>query len=189
MKKEKILIFPGSNGRSRRDYWYGELKKRLVNDGYNAIICSTNELNLDKRADLIKSKYGAADIIIGHSLGAVTALKFVERSKVSKLILVDPSVKKIFESLIKIKKAHRRELNILNAWNWQINYTKIKKNSDVIKLIHDVKMEKRISGIIKNYHNDYAKNLGIKIISLESNLEHFTSAKEENLFNKIFNII
>jgi esterase/lipase len=189
MKKEKIFIFPGSNGRSRRDYWYGELRKRLISNGYNVIICSTNELNLEKRANLIKSKYGLADIIIGHSLGAVTALKFAEKYKVSKLILVDPSVKKVFEAFTTIKKNHRRESNILKAWNWEINFANIKKNSDEIKLIHDIKMQNRISGIIKNYHADYAEKIGIKIIKIESNLEHFTSTKEENLFNKIINII
>jgi hypothetical protein len=189
MKKETIFILPGSNGRARRDYWYSELRQKLINTGYNTTICSTNELNLEKRANLIKSKYGLADIVIGHSLGAVTALKFAEKNKISKLILVDPSVKKVFEAFITVKKNHRRESNILNAWNWEINYISVMKNSLEIKLIHDIKMEKRISGIIKDYHTDYSKKLSIKIINIESNLEHFTSTKEDNLFNKILKIL
>lgn len=189
MKKETVFIFPGNNGRARRSYWYLELKKKLINAGYDTTICSANELNLEKRADFIKSKYGLADIVIGHSLGAVTALKFAEKNKISKLILVDPSVKNVFEAFITVKKNHRRESNILSAWNWEINYISVKKNSLEIKLIHDIKMEKLISSIIKDYHTDYAKKLGVKIINIESNLEHFTSTKEDNLFNKILNII
>jgi len=80
-------------GNAPEDYWYPLLANELTKKGYRVVIPELvdkdkPELGTWRECVLSKTKIDGSTIIIGHSLGAVLALKLAEEFKFDTLITV-----------------------------------------------------------------------------------------------------
>jgi leucyl-tRNA synthetase len=136
-KREKttILIIHGFTGHSKGD-WFPWLKREFTRKGFNVLIPdlpNSDKPELDEWLNALKnlkSKFDEKLIIIGHSLGAITACKFIDDNdiKLEKLILVAPTGKsQKYEELLK-KDFDEEEVDIIKKFNQtDINWGKVKK--------------------------------------------------------------
>lgn len=201
MKENEIItiyILPGGNGDGSM-FWYSWLKEELENKGFkNIIICNQDIISPNKRAVELKTKFSKKlfdeTIIIGHSLGALTSIKWIELEKNKKfkgLILIEPSVKKAFETAIKHPNTEdniNRIKKILSSWKWKMDLSVVKKRCQKILIVGENK-HNRLRQDWKGFHKLYANELGAVLIYKTGEKSHFTNNQEPQVLNQVLNFL
>lgn len=125
-KKIKVIFIPGNQGGTPQDNWFPYLKKELEKIGIRVIAKDfpDNVLAREKYWLPHIAKLGADEntILIGHSSGAVAAMRFVENNKILGSILVGASYTDLGDEMEKKSGYYDR------PWNWK----SIKKNQQWI---------------------------------------------------------
>lgn len=144
--KSTVLILHGTGGHSGKN-WYPWLKKELEKLDYNVLVPDLpNSEKPDseewlKALNKYKDRINEKSIIIGHSLGCLAALQFIQETgkKISKLIFVAPIHPKM--DWKKVEETHQPEQAklIKKFVERPVNWSKIKSlvSSLVIYLSND----------------------------------------------------
>jgi leucyl-tRNA synthetase len=163
--------FEGDPEAARFRYWKTELEKQ----GHRVIIPKLPDARHPSEAAQVKAALGAATydentILFGHSLGAVVALKVLEKLEkpIARTILAGAFIDPEF------KDNHRP---FEDTFVWKFDREKIKHNAGTIHLLHDI--------------NDYAVRekqveriealLGVKAERMPGEAPHFTGEKERSV--------
>ncbi|MDO8513373.1 MAG: class I tRNA ligase family protein [bacterium] len=171
-----FIILHGFTG-SPKDNFFPWLRAELERRGYKVQapeLPETNNPKIDEQVDFVvdKIKIDENSVILGHSLGAVVAMKVVERLKhpIAKLILAAGFIEPTF-------KDHKRPFE--KTFDWKFDFEKIKKNTG--------------STIYLRASNDYAvpfeqgdkisNLLNAKIVDFVANEEHICGTHEPVVFD------
>ena len=124
--KSKVIFIHGNGGSTAEDNWFPYVKTGLEKEGFNVIAKTfpDNKLARGKYWLPFIKELGADEntILIGHSSGAVAALRFAENNKISGSVLVGASYTDLGEEEEKISGYFSR------SWDWE----KIKNNQEWI---------------------------------------------------------
>ncbi|MDE2213187.1 MAG: leucine--tRNA ligase [Patescibacteria group bacterium] len=132
--KYKFVLLHGFNGNPSEDT-YLWIKKELENRGHEVVVPELPNTSAPTEKEWVAAALGAATydkntIVIGHSLGAVTAMKVLEKldTTVAGLVLFggfcDPNF---------LDKARP----FANTFSWKFDGGKIQKNTGRIVILHD----------------------------------------------------
>ncbi len=170
-QKYKYVILHGFTSgpdRPRFLHWKAELEKL----GHEVIIPTLPNPDNPSEDEQVKAAIAAADydentILFGHSLGAVVAMKVVERLKkpIARLVLAGGFVDRNFKD---------KPRNFDKRFVWKFDADKIKKNAKSITILHDINdhaiSDKQVASI--------EKTLGIKAERVVAETPHFTGERE-----------
>ncbi|MFA5796584.1 MAG: alpha/beta fold hydrolase [Candidatus Woesearchaeota archaeon] len=131
-KQKTVLLLHGAQGHNQK-YWYPWMKKELEHSGYHVIapdMPNSNGPELHqwlKELEKYKDDIDENSILIGHSLGCIALLHFIEKydKKIEKLILVAPTHSDIDWDEY-YKKNPEEPRSIKSFTQEKINYRKIK---------------------------------------------------------------
>jgi len=171
--KPNFLILHGYTGRANKNFipW---LKEELEKKGYHVQspqMPNTDNPTENEQVDYVvdNCQIDKDTIVVGHSLGAIVAMKMIIKIKkpIQGLVLVaaamDPASQTSESRLF-----HR-------TFNWDIDFNLLKKTAGFRIVLSDIAENKRI-----NYLEKLANNLDAKLVVGLAAKEHFT-AKEEPL--------
>lgn|GEM_PF-53060 len=185
----QFYILPGGDGTN--DYgWFDWLKKVLERQGHEVYLCEERVLSPEKRALMLLKKHPLTQntIIVGHSFGALTALKWVEMAEknIQGLILADPSVRAAF--LLPWDKDEDQRIHYLESWDWHMNLEKVRSKIQQCIILSD---EKLCAGNSKREDalKEYAERLHAHYISLKPEKQHFCSDREWAVIDAIYEVI
>ena len=183
----QFYIIPGGDGIN--DYgWFNWLRGVLEAQGNAATICDEQILSPATRAELFLDKYPVDEktIIIGHSFGALAAMKWAEliASSICGLILLDPSVKDTFEEPYSggLTESDRRQY--LESWAWKFDLSKAKSHIQKCIILSD----EQLVGKRRNWeavHQEYVAQLGATYLSVKGEKEHFCNHREAAVLDAI----
>lgn len=191
-KTIKIYILPGGAGLNNYG-WFDWLKKELQKIGYNNVtIISSNRVNPQRRAEVISKRYSLDEntVLVGHSFGALAAMKWSEQTKqkIYGLVLIDPSTKLGLRNYPpKNKREKDSNTKYLTSWGWQINMNVISK---LVKR-KIILSEDKLNEVIKDWrksHKSYAKDLKAKFFHSQGKQIHFNGRQEPEVL-KIVKLI
>lgn len=124
--KIKAIFIPGNQGGTPQDNWFPYLKKELEKIDIRVIAKDfpDNVLAREKYWLPHITKLGADEntILIGHSSGAVAAMRYAEKKRILGSVLVGPCYTDLGDELEKKSGYYDKE------WNWE----KIKNNQEFI---------------------------------------------------------
>lgn len=127
MTKPKIILIHGNGGGTANDHWLPYVKDELEKDGFT-VIAETMPDNVlareTKWLPFIKNKLSADEntVIIGHSSGAVAAMRFAETNKLRGSVLIGACYTDLGDEHERVSGYYNR------AWQWD----KIKANQNWI---------------------------------------------------------
>ncbi len=160
--------FQGSPDRPRFHYWKAELEKQ----GHKVIIPALPNPNHPSEDEQVAAALAATDydentVLFGGSLGAVVAMKVVERLKkpIARLVLAGGFVDRNFKD---------KPRNFDKRFVWTFDAAKIKKNAKSITILHDINDTAISEKQVANLEN----TLGIKAERVVAETPHFTGEKE-----------
>jgi leucyl-tRNA synthetase len=169
--KPNFLILHGYTGLPGKNFipW---LKKELENQGYKVqapeMPNSGNPKEEDQVSYVLKNcKIDENTILVGHSLGAVVALKVLLKhaKAIRELVLIAPAIDPSFPGAV--------ERPFWKNFKWDFNYNEIKQLVSIRKILSDLKETKRIK-----YLEFFAENLSAELITAQAEREHFCAEKE-----------
>lgn len=167
-KTPNYIILHGFEGRPDGN-WIPWLKSELEKKGglvINPPLPNPDAPNVEEQIKFIadNAQFNESTILVGHSLGAVVAMKALERKgvKIKKLVLLSGFLQ------------DNPEEPYLSTFNWEFDLEKIKSLAQEIVIIHD----KNDTNIPKEKAIDLTEKLGVEPILIEAKEEHI-SAKEE----------
>lgn len=136
-EKKPNFIILHSYGTSPEANFYPWLKKELESRGYKVqvpLLPHSNRINFNEKDEikiLSKIKFNENSVVIGHSLGAVVALKALEllRRPIKKLFLVGGFIEPKFKD---------KPRPFADQYNWKFDFKKIKTNAEEVKILHDL---------------------------------------------------
>lgn len=182
-QKPNFVIFH-SYGTSPLANFYPWLKKELESRGYKVqapLLPHSSKTGFSEKDEvkaISKVKFDKNTVVIGHSLGAVVALKALELKNcfIKKLVLVGGFVEPKFKD---------KPRPFANQYNWKFDFKKIKNSAKEIKIIHDVD-----DPIIPlNQALKIQLKLNGELIKEKAAGAHFTAKKEpvvlENVLDRI----
>ena len=125
MAKLKIILVHGNGGGTANDHWFPYVKDALEVEGFTVIAETMPDNVLARESQwlpFLKDKLGADEntIIIGHSSGAVAAMRFAETNKLYGSILIGACYTDLGDEHEKASGYYNRE------WQWD----KIKANQN-----------------------------------------------------------
>ncbi|HXK38867.1 MAG TPA: leucine--tRNA ligase [Candidatus Paceibacterota bacterium] len=133
-KKYKYVLLHGFESRPDRprfQFW----KKELEKQGHEVIIPALPNPDNPSEEEQVKTALAAAEydgntVLFGHSLGAVVAMKVLEKSKnpIARLVLAGGFVDRNFKD---------RPRNFDKRFSWKFDGEKIRKNAGSITILHD----------------------------------------------------
>ncbi len=133
--KCNFVLLHGYTGSSKDDF-FPWLKEKLEKQGCDVFapdLPNTKDPNEDEQVDFVlkNAKFDENTILLGHSLGAVVAMKVMEKldNKIAGLVLVGGFVEPEF-------KDHSRSFT--DKFNWKFDFVKIKNSADIINVISDI---------------------------------------------------
>lgn len=177
----RYYILPGGDGRN--DYgWFNWLKKELEDRGHEATICEEYIMSPAKRAEVFLTKYPLDErtIIVGHSFGALAAIKWVEYSTryIHGLILVDPSIKDAFET--PWEQDEEMRVSFLESWDWQMDLSLVRSRIAMCTILSD----EQLAAKRKNWESKQramVEQLGAQFILLKAQKQHFCAEQEPSI--------
>ncbi len=133
LKKIKIILIHGNSGGTAGDNWFPYLKKELETLGLKVIAKTFPDNNLAREKywlPFLKDELGADEntIIIGHSSGAVAAMRFAEKNKILGSVLVSANYTDLGDEKEKISGYFDRPWHwkaIKNNQKWIVQYASI----------------------------------------------------------------
>ena len=170
MKKYALILHAWFN--HPQDNWYPWLAKELIDRGYKVYMpeiptLDTNTPDMDKALSSIKKSIPLTkdSIIIGHSLGALLAMRLAEKQEFQKIFLIEGWD---FDDLTR---------EHISFWKTKINHTAIKKHiKDIFVVASDndpymtpfteEEMSKRLGGtfILVKGAGHFLKKTGVTTI-------------------------
>ncbi len=173
-KKYKFVILHGYKGSPEMPRWQW-IKKELEAMGHEVVIpalphSSNPSENEQVMAALAATTYDERTVLVGHSLGAVVALKVLEKLKkpIARLVTVggfaDPNFKDTQRDFEK-------------NWVWQFNAKTIRKNTPSIAVLHDP----HDYAVSDAQADTLAKLLGVSVTIGNANKPHFTGDTEPDV--------
>ncbi len=176
--KANFVLLHGFNG-SSEGVFFPWLKNELHSRGLEIQVPNLPNSNHPTEAEQVdfvlkNCKFNENTILFGHSLGAVVAMKVLEKlpHKISGLVLAGGFTSPEFKD--KVRPFH-------STFNWEFNFTEIKNKVGFIKILSDP--------------NDYAvrleqnqslhKYLGGTLIEQTAQEPHFTSTEEPIILNAL----
>jgi len=134
-QKFKFVFLHGFEG-SPYEGFFPSLKKELESRGHEVIVPLLPHADKPNEKDWVETALNAAPydentILLGWSLGAVTALKVLEKidQNIAKTILVGGFIDSRFAD-------HSR--NFEDAFSWNFDWKKIKSSTHVLTMLHDI---------------------------------------------------
>lgn len=190
-----IYILPGGAGVDKGG-WPSWLKKELNKLGFNkTYVCNLRNNNPRLRAIALSKKYSLDrnTVIVGTSLGALTAIKWLEYKKktIYGLLLVDPSVHFLLELAWKEErnlKVSKELEKYLKSWSWKLNLPLAAGFSKRRVILSEVATNKKFPGWLKA-HREYSKLLNSSLKVASGKKSHFTSKKEPEILKALLKII
>jgi leucyl-tRNA synthetase len=173
-KKYKYVILHGYKGSPEGPRWQW-VKKELEAMGHEVIVPalphSDHPLEDEQVATaLTATQYDENTVLVGHSLGAVVALKVAEKLKkpIARLVLIAGFADRNFKD---------KKRGFEEAWNWNFDAKKIQKNAPSITVLHDP----RDYAVSDAQVEALAKMLDVSITIGASNEPHFVGDKEPDV--------
>ena len=174
-KKYKFVYLHGYKSKADRprNHWYRAGLEAL---GHEVIIPDLPNSNNPVEEEQVKIAIEATDydentVLIGHSLGAVVAMKALQKmnKKIARLVLIAPTIDPAFPG------AEERPFH--KTFKWDIDYELLKKLAPNRLLLSDLKEpEVRI-----NYIRHLAPKLDAQLVETHATQEHFTGDKEPDV--------
>lgn len=175
----RVFILPGGAGRNDA-YWYTWLARELRRRGLKAEVISQNRVSPEKRARQLQGRFSldADTVVVGHSFGGLTALKWLELAKqeVAGLVLIDTSVKKIFETR-QVGKVEKIRQRYLDSWNWQMDVRRAAGYARRGAVLSERRTEKSFAAW-KPGQVEFARALKCRLVSAYGKKQHFTARQE-----------
>ena len=173
-QKYKFVILHGFESAPDRPRWIWA-KQRLEEMGHKVILPqlpNADDPNEDEWIEtaLNATEYDDRTVLVGHSLGAVAALKVMEKLEkpIARLVLVGGFIDRNF-------KDHARPFE--ERWNWNFDGGKIKSNVGSITVLHDP----RDYAVRDGQAKALADLLGVSVTIGSSNEPHFTGDTEPDV--------
>lgn len=173
-KKYKYVIFHGFEGSPSSPCWQW-IKRELESKGHEVIIPQLPNTNDPEEVDQVSTALNTAEyddrtVIVGHSLGAVVALKVLEKLQkpVLRVVLIGGFIDRNF-------KDHARPFE--KRWKWEFDGANIRTKARAFTVLHDPKdyavRDEQAKGL--------ADLLGTSVITGTSNEPHFTGNTEPDV--------
>lgn len=160
--------FTGTSGAPRFQHWKSQLEKQ----GHEVVIPQLPNTDKPSEEEQVKAalkvaNYDENTILFGASLGAVVAMKVVERLEkpIARLVLAGGFCDPHF------KDKHR---NFEKRFEWKFDGAKIRRNVKTIQILHDV----NDYAVGEQQLKDLEKTLGVKAQRIEGEAPHFTGKRE-----------
>src|SRR6266403_6134272 len=114
----KIIFIPGNGGSKPTDHWFAYLKRKLEKYGITIIASEfpDNDLAREKYwLPFLKNELQADEetILVGHSSGAVAAMRFAEKNRILGSVLVGVCYTDLDDEKEKISGYYNR------PWDWE----------------------------------------------------------------------
>jgi len=175
--KPNFLILHGYTGHIDRNFlpW---IKKELESQGCSVQtpqLPNTDNPSEDEQVSYVIENCDIDEntVIVGHSLGAIVAMRVVERLEqdVRSLVLVAAALSPDFSDT---------EKSYHQSFSWEFDYGEIKKKAGQITILSDLQETKRIS-----YLESLATTLNAKLVTGNAAIEHFTGIQEPLILENI----
>ncbi|RJQ35225.1 NUDIX domain-containing protein [Candidatus Parcubacteria bacterium] len=173
-KKYKYVILHGFQSSPDRPRWLW-LKSELEKSGHEVVMPSLPNPDDPSEQEWVETAINATTydentVLVGHSLGAVTALKVVERLKkpIFRLVTVGGFANREFKD----KKRPFEE-----TWKWEFDGEKIRSKTKAITVLHDPKDH----AISDAQAKKLADLLGVAVTTGTSTKSHFAGDKEPDV--------
>src|SRR3989338_7043146 len=151
------------------------LKKELEKNGHSVIIPRLPHTYFPSEEAQVSAALNAASydentVLVGHSLGAVVALKVLEKLKspIARLVTIGGFIDTYFKDT---------QRNFEKRFSWEFDGAAIKRNARSITVLHDP----RDHAISELQAESLAKLLGVQVTRGVSNEPHFTGATEPDV--------
>lgn len=186
----QVFILPGGSGRNDA-HWYTWLARELRRRGCTAQVISQNRLSPVKRARQLQDRFtlDADTIVVGHSFGGLTALKWLEiaRQRVAGLVLIDTSVHEV-SLLPQPGKFARIRLRYLRSWNWKMDLKRAAGFAGRGAVLSERRTENSYPAW-KAGQMTYAKALRCQVVRGFGKKQHFTARQEPLVLNTVLNLL
>lgn len=173
--------YGGSPGRN----FFPWLKRELTKRGYKVqvpLLPHSDKKRANEKDDMAalwkQTKFNKNTVLLGHSLGAVVAMKAVEKLNhpIRKLIVVGGFIKPKFEDQPRFFE---------KTFNWKFNFTKIKRNAPDIRILHDLNDKVVPLSRAQELHTA----LGREPILFEAENMHFRGKREPVVLENCIDLI
>ncbi len=173
-----FLILHGYTGRASKNFipW---LKNELENAGYPVQAPELPNTDDPKEVEQVSHVFKNCSIdentiIIGHSLGAIVAMKVLERYKkpIQGLVLVAPAMDPDF--------IEANEKPFWKNFEWDVDYEVLKYLAKKRTVLSDIKENKRT-----NYLEELAKKIDAQLVTGYAKREHFCAEKEPIILENV----
>ncbi len=173
IKYKYVLLhgFEGAPDMPRFHFWKEELEKL----GHEVIIPALPDTKNPSEeeqvaAALAATEYDERTVLFGHSLGAVVALKVLERLQkpIGRLVVAGGFIDPEFKD---------KRRNFEKRFSWKFDVKKIKSNTPVIHVLHETKDY----GVSDKQLQRLEDFLGVKATHIEGEAPHFTGQKERSV--------
>lgn len=174
-KKYKFVILHGYQGRPDSPKWRW-VKAELEALGHEVIIPTLPNTNEPVESEQVATALAATDydentVLVGHSLGAVVAMKALQqlKTKIARLVLIAPAIDPAFPGAV-TRPFHKH-------FDWDIDYELLKKLAPNRVLLSDLK-----EPIVRvNYIRSLAPLIDAQLIETHAAKEHFVGDKEPDI--------
>src|SRR3989338_1019816 len=171
--KPNFVILHGYGGSPEKDF-FPWLKKELQTRGYNVqvpILPHADKAMAVEKSDMEalfnNVRFDMNTVLIGHSLGAIVAIKALEKLEhpIRKLVLVGGFLEPKFRD---------KDRAFASTFNWEFDFKKIQTNAKNIIILHD----RNDHAIPENQGRKLYEALGGKLVEPVPKESHFTGTKE-----------
>jgi leucyl-tRNA synthetase len=174
-KKYTFVILHGYKSRPDRPRWLW-VKSELEKLGHAVIVPALPHPDTPSESEQVAEAVAAANydentVLVGHSLGAVVAMKTLLKlnKKIARLVLIANAIDPTFEG------AEKRPFH--ETFDWDINYKKIQELAPNRLVLSDLKEPPvRIA-----YLKHLASLLDAQLVETQAEKEHFTGDKEPDV--------
>lgn len=175
---KRILILHGY-GTNPDEGFYKNMQNKLSEIGYHVelpLLPNPNDPSDIEQSNSIKGKF---DIIIAHSFGCVTAMRYAEKNKLEMLILVSGFTDtKFYDGDPDIE-------SLKNSSTWKFNFNKIRSNCDNIRILYPNKD----TSVTLSQTKKLSSELGSKIIRFQEEEDHACGEHENDLVDLVSELI
>jgi predicted alpha/beta hydrolase family esterase len=175
---KRILILHGY-GTNPNEGFYKNMKKRLSEIGHHVELPSLPNSNDPNDVIQSNSIKGQFDIVIGHSFGCVTGIRYAEKHKLESLILISGFID------TKFNKGDPDIESLKDASTWKFNFSKIKSNCEKIQILYPNKD----TAVTLSQTKKLSTELGSKIIRFQEEEDHVCGSKEDDLIDLVSELI
>jgi leucyl-tRNA synthetase len=166
-----FVLLHGFTGSSKGDF-FPWLMQKLQSNGSNVYLPdlpNTDKPDAKEQADYVlkNASFDEDTVLLGHSYGAVTALRIAEQLKqpIKKLVLVAAFAQPGFVD---------GERNFESTTDWNFDFEKIKQNAEEIIILRDLSDE-----VVPSERADYlVEKLGCRIVDFKAEEMHVCGKEE-----------